>query len=348
MTRRLAMPSSDFTSVPLRKGRRPPAAKTFVFAWSLLVAFLFGGPGRALADTGLCSASTTSLSFGSLSVTSLLDATTSGSATETCPGLLGLATTWGWCASIGAGTNSVSQSNRTMKNGTNSISYQLYTDAGYSIPYQYLGSDLITGPYSTLGGGSFVSPIYAKVLSSAAGLPPGTYTDTYTTSRQAAITSNGGGGPYTVANTCTGNGGAEWYSTLSFMVSVTLSASCAVSATALDFGSAGVIASDIEAMSTVTAQCTDTTPYNIGLDAGTAIGATVSTRKMTGGGATVGYALYSNSGHTTNWGNTVGTDTVSGTGTGSDQPYTVYGVVPAQSTPAPGAYADTITVTVTY
>jgi spore coat protein U-like protein len=235
-----------------------------------------------------------------------------------------------------------------MKSGANSISYQLYTDAGYSTPYQYLGSDLITGPYSLLAGGSFVSPIYAKILSSAAGLPPGTYTDTYATSGEAAITNNGGGGPYTVANTCTGNGGAQWYSTLSFTVSVTLLASCTVSASDLSFGSAGVIVSDIDAMSTVKARCTDTTPYNIGLNAGTATGATVTTRKMTSGGATVGYALYSNSGHTANWGNTVGTDTVAGTGTGSDQPYSVYGVAPAQTTPAPGAYADTITVTVTY
>ena len=48
------------------------------------------------------------------------------------------------------------------------------------------------------------------------------------------------------------------------------------------------------------------------------------------------------------WGNTVSTDTVAGTGNGSGQSYTVYGRIPAQTTPAPGNYADTITVTVTY
>jgi|SRR5271165_1854374 len=95
-------------------------------------------------------------------------------------------------------------------------------------------------------------------------------------------------------------------------------------------------------------QCTNTTPYNIGLDAGTATGATVTTRKMTNGAATVSYLLYSGSGRTTNWGNTIGTDTVAATGSGTGQSYTVYGRVPAQSTPAPAAYAETITVTVTY
>jgi spore coat protein U-like protein len=104
----------------------------------------------------------------------------------------------------------------------------------------------------------------------------------------------------------------------------------------------------INQTSTIQVQCTNTTPYNIGLDAGTATGATVTTRKMTNGAATVSYNLYSNAGMTTNWGNTVGTDTVSGTGNGASQSYTVYGSVPAQTTPAEGTHTDTITITVTY
>ena len=95
-------------------------------------------------------------------------------------------------------------------------------------------------------------------------------------------------------------------------------------------------------------QCTDTTPYNIGLDAGTGTGATVTVRKLTSGGATVNYTLYSDTGRTTVWGNTVSTDTVAATGNGASQSYTVYGRVPAQTTPAPGTYTDTVTVTVTY
>jgi spore coat protein U-like protein len=69
---------------------------------------------------------------------------------------------------------------------------------------------------------------------------------------------------------------------------------------------------------------------------------------MTNGATTVSYALYSNGGRTTNWGNTVGTDTVSGNGTGASQNYTVYGQIPTQTTPAPATYTDTIIVTVTY
>jgi len=48
------------------------------------------------------------------------------------------------------------------------------------------------------------------------------------------------------------------------------------------------------------------------------------------------------------WGNTVYIDTVSATGNGAAQSYTVYGRIPAQTTPAPNTYTDTITITVTY
>ena len=128
-----------------------------------------------------------------------------------------------------------------------------------------------------------------------------------------------------------------------------LAATCLInSASALNFGSAGVLTANVDQTSTIAVQCTNTTPYNIGLDAGTGTGATVAVRKLSTGGATVNYTLYSDSGRTTIWGNTVSTDTVAATGNGASQSYTVYGRVPAQTTPAPGTYTDTVTVTVTY
>lgn len=136
----------------------------------------------------------------------------------------------------------------------------------------------------------------------------------------------------------------------SFTVQITIQASCVfVSATTLTFTAVGVIAANDDASTTLSVQCTNTTPYNIGLSAGLGTGATVASRKMTGtGGALVNYTLYSDTNRTTVWGQTVGTDTVSASGSGAAQPYTVYGRVPVQTTPAPGAYTDTITVTVTY
>jgi spore coat protein U-like protein len=137
--------------------------------------------------------------------------------------------------------------------------------------------------------------------------------------------------------------------TSTFTTQITIAATCVInSASTLDFGTQGVLTANVDNTSTVSVQCTDTTPYNIGLDAGTGAGATVGTRKLTNGGNTINYTLYSNAGRTTVWGNTVATDTVAATGNGAAQPYTVYGRVTAQTTPAPGTYTDTVTVTVTY
>jgi len=137
--------------------------------------------------------------------------------------------------------------------------------------------------------------------------------------------------------------------TSTFTVSVTLAATCTInSASALNFGNQGILSANIDQTSTIQVTCTNTTPYNIGLDAGTGTGATVATRKLTSGGATVNYMLYSDTGRTTVWGTTIGTDTVAATGNGTGQNYTVYGRIPSQTTPAPGTYTDTITVTVTY
>jgi len=126
-------------------------------------------------------------------------------------------------------------------------------------------------------------------------------------------------------------------------------AACTInSASTLDFGTAGVPAANVDQTSTVQVTCTNTTPYNIGLDAGTGTDATVAARKLTGGGATVTYTLYSDSARTTVWGNTAGADAVAATGNGSAQSYTIYGRMPSQASPAPGTYNDTVTVTVTY
>lgn len=151
--------------------------------------------------------------------------------------------------------------------------------------------------------------------------------------------------------TLSGSGSADAATaTQTFSVQITLTQQCIFSTATgtLNFGTWGVLSAAQANTTTLNVQCTNTTPYNIGLDAGIGTGATVAVRKMTNGAATVNYSLYSDAGHSTVWGNTVGTDTVSGTGNGSVQTVTVYGQVPAQATPAAGVYTDTITATITY
>lgn len=136
----------------------------------------------------------------------------------------------------------------------------------------------------------------------------------------------------------------------SFNVRVTIATTCQVdSATDLDFGSAGVLNANIDQVSTITVSCTNTTPYSIALDKGVN-GTSVTTRQMIGGPTNelINYSLFSDPGRTTNWGQTIDTDTVGGTGNGAPQAYTVYGRIPAQTTPTPGIYTDTVNITINY
>ncbi len=142
--------------------------------------------------------------------------------------------------------------------------------------------------------------------------------------------------------------------TTTMQVQITLVASCAVSATTLNFGSGvGLLTTAVTGSTTLSVTCSNTTPYNVELDGGTVTGSTVASRLMAGTatgntGTTLGFQLYSNAGLSTVWGNTVGTNTVTGTGTGAAQTLTVYGQVPAQTTPKPDTYQTTINVTVAY
>jgi spore coat protein U-like protein len=129
--------------------------------------------------------------------------------------------------------------------------------------------------------------------------------------------------------------------TSTFLVTAT------VATTPLAFGSYTGAISQVN--TTVTVTCTNTTPYNLGLNAGLATGATVTTRSMTGpASALLSYQLFRDAGHTLNWGVTIGTDTVPLTGNGAAQVETVYGQILAGQFVTPGSYADTITATVTY
>jgi spore coat protein U-like protein len=132
-------------------------------------------------------------------------------------------------------------------------------------------------------------------------------------------------------------------------VSLTINAGCNVSSSPVAFPAQSVLASAVNQSGSISVTCTNTTPYNVGLDKGAGTGASVANRLMTGpSSATVAYGLYQDSSHATNWGNTVGTDTQAGTGNGSAQTLTVYGRIAPQTTPQPGAYADTVNVTVTF
>ncbi|GAA4011935.1 spore coat U domain-containing protein [Sphingomonas swuensis] len=136
----------------------------------------------------------------------------------------------------------------------------------------------------------------------------------------------------------------------SMNVSATVQSSCLVSATAMAFGSYDPVSTTAAtATSSITVTCTTGTSFVVGLNAGTASGATVATRQMSNASQRLAYALFSDSGRTTNWGNTAGVDVPAAiTATTTPSVLTVYGRIAAEQNVPAGAYADVVTITVTY
>ncbi|MGI4880197.1 MAG: Csu type fimbrial protein [Janthinobacterium lividum] len=131
-----------------------------------------------------------------------------------------------------------------------------------------------------------------------------------------------------------------------FQVTATVAGVCLIGTTNLAFGTYSGAQTDVT--STVTATCTNTTLYTVGLSAGSG-GTGVAARAMTGpAAATLNYAMFRDNTRTLNWGNTALVDAVAGTGTGSAQAITVYGRLAAGQFATPGAYSDSITATITF
>lgn len=128
-----------------------------------------------------------------------------------------------------------------------------------------------------------------------------------------------------------------------FQVSITIADDCTISANDLDFGSQASLAALVDADSIITVNCSVGTAFAVSLDQGAN-----GTRLMSDGSDTVDYDLYTSALRVLAWGTNVGVDTVGGIGDGTDQDLTVYGRVPAQATPVPAPYVDTITATVAF
>jgi spore coat protein U-like protein len=130
-----------------------------------------------------------------------------------------------------------------------------------------------------------------------------------------------------------------------FRVSASVQAVCEVTATDLSFGTyTSQSGTDVQGTTLLRATCTPGSTYNVGLNEGTSAGATVNQRKMVAGTQALNYQLYRESSRTSIWGNTTGTDTVTGVGTGLAVDHTVFGAVPAKQVIPAGEYSDTITV----
>ncbi len=136
-------------------------------------------------------------------------------------------------------------------------------------------------------------------------------------------------------------------STTTMSISATVFALCTIAATPMAFATYAPSAASSNT-ATLTVICTTASPFNVGLDAGTTTGSTVTNRRMTNGSSFLNYKLTSDAAHNVNIGTTIGTDTLTGTGTGLAQILTVYGIVAAGQNVSAGIYSDLVTATITY
>jgi spore coat protein U-like protein len=334
---------------------------------ALMLVFL---PAIAHAALGTCQLIPTDMNFGTFSGAQI---TATGSVQITCSNgsgnnTLQVGLTYGNTSS----TFPNSTANRLMQSGNNRLPYQVYTSSArttiwgdgtggttpQSIPINYpVGNPPVTTTLTAYG------VLFAGTLP-----PPAGYTDALTVTVPNTTTAIHVSA--TVAATCsitTNNLNFGVYSGVQLDGTTTVSATC-TSNTPFNIGlNQGVAAGATVTTRKMTGPAAllagsdlDVSPgarrrsladfrshFLIGLDPGLAPGDTRSS--ITAAAAQLlSYSLFRDSGRTLNWGNTVGTDTVASTGTGSAQTFTVYGRIPASQAVGPGTYQDTITVTVTF
>jgi len=231
------------------------------------------------------------------------------------------------------------------------LAYNFYSDPAYT---QIWGSISGSVPPPALllpltGGNVHTNvTLYGRVPAGQGALPGGNYEAIFPTSAFKF-----GFQSYTISPPNCANVPIDSSVTFqNFRVTANVSNSCSVSATPVDFGSRGKLDAEATTTGTITVRCGSGIAYRLALNAGTSVGATMNNRLMTrgGGSETLRYNLFTSPSHASIWGDGgSGTLFVSGTGSGGDQRFSVYGRIPAQSpTPNPGSYSDMITVTMTY
>ncbi len=142
--------------------------------------------------------------------------------------------------------------------------------------------------------------------------------------------------------------------TTTFAVTATVQSSCSATAATLAFPNYTPGAGAQIGNTSISVKCTKNTPFTVLLNAGSTTGDAFAQRLMASGANTLQYNLYTSAALSTIFGDgTGGTGTIAGTGLGVATANTVqvFGQVPDNATNqavVPGAYADTITVTVSY
>ena len=299
------------------------------------------------ANAQTCTFSVSNIAFGTVAPIGAATADSAGTLSIQCSNLailkLALPVTVTVCPNLDAGSGGSNSSGRLMTGpGGASLSYQLYQNSGRTTGWG-AADFLAFGAAPTFNVTSDASgsinttrPIYAR-LNAVSTQKPGNYISTFS-----------GQNFFWGVNllSCAGATVGNQSPPPTFTVTALLVNNCNLSTTGVDFGSHGLLASALSAVGQITVACTAGAPYSVELGNGQT-GAGPTSRRMTNGAQSVIYGLYKDAAHTLPWG-TGSSLLLAGTGVGSAQSLTVYGYLPAQSTPSPGSYSDAVVVTLNY
>jgi spore coat protein U-like protein len=144
---------------------------------------------------------------------------------------------------------------------------------------------------------------------------------------------------------------ATYTATAGMPVRIEIAASCAVSASDLNFGAyASNQNTPVQGQTAIQLLCGAGTLAEVSLDAGAGSGRNTSRRTMEqeAGRDHLEYDLYQDPGRTIHWGDRSGRDTLEVQTTGLPLSIPVYGQIPGGQRVREGTYSDTITIQVTY
>jgi spore coat protein U-like protein len=317
--------------------------------WTIAIALSVGfmiAAGPALAQS--CNFTISDLIFGSINLAANTPFTSTATYSASCTGTAN--TIVRTCPNIDVGSGGSASGNpRFLLNGATQLNFNLYQDGGYSSVW---GSNLwgFAGSYASptievtlngSGSGSASQTLFGQISAGQRTLPAGLYSSSFAGAQTSIAYA------YSTVGTCA-TIGTSHATTAPFSVTATNATVCSVNAATLNFGATGVLRAALDATSSVTVTCTNAAPYTVALDGGLSGATNPAQRKLSQAAQTITYGLYLDANRTAPWGDSVGVNTASGTGSGLAQTLTIYGRVPMQNTPAPGTYADTVVMTISY
>lgn len=313
----------------------------------IAVALFCAAGGPALAQS--CQFDMQSVSFGAVDVTANDVSDSYGRFTATCSGTPGARVMI--CPNINEGSGGASSdgSLRYLVQEGERMAFAIWREKQSFRPWGSFVWGLPPQPPSlnlnldASGRGTLSRSVPFRLLSGQATLRPGNY-----------VSSFGGAGTrvnyaYAEAGTCAAISEQNLNpSQAPFTVSAAVSPSCSVTASDANFGARLKLTSEIDTANQIVVRCSAGIPYQIGLDGGRAGASEPAGREMRNGKHRIQYGIFSDADRTTGWGNSIGQNTVAGTGTGNVQGYTGYFRIPPQQTPPAGTFTDRIVVTITY